>query len=95
MSEAVALAMGRGACARLGVDLAIATTGIAGPTGATENKPVGLVFVAIVARGGAETVRRLTVPGNRDDVRRRTVVAALNLLWHHLDKEESAAARAR
>jgi nicotinamide-nucleotide amidase len=95
VSEPVALAMGRGACARLGVDLAIATTGIAGPSGATENKPVGLVFVAIVARGGGESVRRLTIPGNRDDVRRRTVVAALNLLWNHLDQEESAPARAR
>ena len=87
VSEETALAMARGACVRLGVDLAIATTGIAGPSGATPGKPVGLVFVAIAARDGNETVRKLTLPGNRDDVRRRTTLGALNLLWRYLDKE--------
>jgi nicotinamide-nucleotide amidase len=91
VSEEVALAMARGACARLDVDLAVASTGIAGPTGATESKPVGLVYLAIAARDGEATVRRLTLPGNRDDVRRRATVAALNLLWRYLDKEESPA----
>jgi nicotinamide-nucleotide amidase len=91
VSEAVALAMAWGACARLDVDLAVASTGIAGPTGATESKPVGLVYLAIAARDGEATVRRLTLPGNRDDVRRRATVAALNLLWRYLDKEESPA----
>jgi nicotinamide-nucleotide amidase len=95
VSEEVALAMGRGACARLGVDLAVATTGIAGPSGATETKPVGLVFVAIVSRDGDATVRRLTLPGGRDDVRRRATVSALNLLWRYLDREESVSARQR
>jgi nicotinamide-nucleotide amidase len=95
VSEETALAMARGACARLGVDLAIATTGIAGPSGATPGKPVGLVFVAIAARDGSETVRKLTLPGNRDDVRRRTTIGAFNLLWRYLDKEESVPARAR
>jgi nicotinamide-nucleotide amidase len=93
VSEEVALAMGRGACARLGVDLAVATTGIAGPSGATETKPVGLVYVAIVSRDGDATVRRLTLPGGRDDVRRRATVSALNLLWRYLDREESLSAR--
>jgi len=92
VSEEVALAMGRGACARLGVDLAVATTGIAGPTGATEGKPVGLTYIAIVAREGGSSVRRLTLPGSRDDVRRRAVIAALNLLWRYLDKEENVIA---
>jgi nicotinamide-nucleotide amidase len=95
VSEEVALAMGRGACARLGVDLAVATTGIAGPSGGSETKPVGLVYVAIVARDGDATVRRLTLPGNRDDVRRRATVSALNLLWRYLDREESVPARQR
>jgi nicotinamide-nucleotide amidase len=87
--------MGRGACARLGVDLAVATTGIAGPTGATEGKLLGLTYIAIVARDGSSSVRRLTLPGNRDDVRRRAVIAALNLLWRYLDKEENIIALAR
>jgi nicotinamide-nucleotide amidase len=95
VSEETALAMARGACVRLGVDLAIATTGIAGPTGATPGKPVGLVYVAISGRDGNETVRKLTLPGGRDDVRRRTTIAALNLLWRYLDKEESVPAAAR
>jgi nicotinamide-nucleotide amidase len=95
VSEEVALAMARGACARLGVDLAVATTGIAGPSGATETKPVGLVYVAIVARDGEAIVRRLTLPGSRDDVRRRATVSALNLLWRYLDREESLSARPR
>jgi nicotinamide-nucleotide amidase len=95
VSEETALAMARGACERLGVKLALATTGIAGPSGGSAEKPVGLVYVAIAARGGAESVRRLTLPGNRDDVRRRSVIAALNLLWRYLDKEESVLAHAR
>jgi nicotinamide-nucleotide amidase len=95
VSEEVALAMGRGACVRLGVDLAVATTGIAGPTGATEGKPVGLTYIAIAARDGSSSLRRLTLPGSRDDVRRRAVIAALNLLWRYLDKEENIIALAR
>ena len=86
VSEAVAGAMARGARSRLGVDLALASTGIAGPSGATEGKPVGLVYIAVAA-ASETTVRRLTLPGNRDDVRRRATVAALNLLWQHLDRD--------
>ncbi len=93
VSEEVALAMARGACARIGTDLAISTTGIAGPSGATEGKPVGLVYIAIAAASGEASVRRVTLPGGRDDVRRRSVVLALNMLWRHLDKEESVPAR--
>ncbi len=92
VSEEVARAMAEGACARVGTDLAIATTGIAGPTGATEGKPVGLVYIAVAAAGKETSVRRVTLPGNRDDVRRRATVAALNLLWHHLDRETVAVA---
>jgi nicotinamide-nucleotide amidase len=95
VSEEVALAMGRGACARLGVDIAIATTGIAGPTGATEGKPIGLVYLAIVRRKGEPSVRRATIPGNREDIRRRAVIGAFNLLWRYLDKEESILAPVR
>ncbi len=92
VSEEVAAAMARGACARVGTDVAVATTGIAGPTGATDGKPVGLVYVAVAEREGAVSVRRLTLPGNRDDIRRRAVVGALNLLWQYLDTHEGVAA---
>ncbi len=88
VSEPVALAMAQGACARIGTDLALATTGIAGPSGATEGKPVGLVYIALATKAGEASVRRLTLPGSRDDVRRRSVVLALNMLWRYLDKQE-------
>jgi nicotinamide-nucleotide amidase len=94
VSEPVALAMARGACERIGTDVALATTGIAGPSGATEGKPVGLVYVALATKAGESNVRRVTLPGSRDDVRRRSVVLALNLLWRELDKEESLSAHA-
>ena len=88
VSEETALAMARGARAALGCDVALATTGIAGPSGATPDKPVGLVWIAVAdARGSS--ARRTTWPGTRDDVRRRSVTASLNLAWRHLEKEES------
>jgi len=91
VSEEVARAMAAGARDRLRTDLAVATTGIAGPTGATENKPVGLVYLAVASREGIE-VRRVTFPGTRDDVRRRSIIAALNLLWRRLEPVEQSSA---
>jgi nicotinamide-nucleotide amidase len=94
VSEPVAAAMALGAVRRLDADLALATTGIAGPTGATEGKPVGLVYLGLATRGGETVVRRITLPGSRDDVRRRSTITALNFLWRHLDREESVPGRA-
>jgi len=88
VSEETALAMARGARKALGCDVALATTGIAGPTGATAEKPTGLVWLAVADASGA-TARKTTWPGSRDDVRRRSVTAALNLAWRHLKKEET------
>ncbi len=85
VSEATAIAMAEGARRRLGTSIALATTGIAGPTGATPGKPIGLVYVAIARDGATTTVRKLTIPGNRDDIRQRTTVLALNVLWRSLD----------
>lgn len=93
VSEETAVAMARGACAVLGTSLGLATTGIAGPSGASEGKPLGLTYVAVARRDGPCDVRRLTFPGDRDDVRRRATLAALNLIWRKLDKEESVPAR--
>jgi len=93
VSEQTAVAMARGACAALGTSFALATTGIAGPTGATEGKPVGLTFITLARRDGTCEVRRVTFPGEREDVRRRATLAALNLIWRKLDKEESVPAR--
>jgi len=86
VSDEVARAMARGARARLGADVAVASTGIAGPTGATNGKPIGLVYIAVAGNDGEDVVRRLTLPGNRDDVRNRATVAALGLVWRYLNK---------
>jgi nicotinamide-nucleotide amidase len=89
VSEETAAEMARGACARLGTDVAIATTGIAGPEGGTPEKPVGLVWFALAANGEVET-RRATFPGNRTEIRERATIAALGMLWRHLERDVDA-----
>lgn len=87
VSAECAAEMVAGACAALEADYAVATTGIAGPGGATPDKPVGLVFIAAARRGRAATVTRNVFPGNRDEVRRAAVAAALALLLSELKRE--------
>ncbi|MDE2291433.1 MAG: CinA family nicotinamide mononucleotide deamidase-related protein, partial [Elusimicrobia bacterium] len=79
VSEETARAMALGACSRLGAEAGLAVTGVAGPGGGTKAKPVGLVYLAAAVPGRVEVVRRL-FPGNREQVRRRTVAHALGLL---------------
>ncbi len=79
VSEEVALAMARGALAQSPADVAIATTGIAGPGGGTAEKPVGLVYIAAARGGGGEYVQRHIFEGDRDSVRLASVKAALAL----------------
>lgn len=80
VSEEVARAMAEGALARSAADLAVAVTGIAGPGGATETKPVGLVHHACAGPGDAIHHRRVTYPGGRGAVRLATVETALDML---------------
>jgi nicotinamide-nucleotide amidase len=79
VSEACARAMAEGALARSGVDLAVAVTGIAGPGGATPDKPVGLVHFALARRGAPTTHDHRIFPGDRPTVRLATVDHALDL----------------
>ena len=79
VSEAVAREMAEGALARAEVDLALSCTGIAGPGGATPDKPVGLVFIGCARRGAAAVVERHVFPGDRAAVRAATEAAALRL----------------
>jgi nicotinamide-nucleotide amidase len=84
VSESVAAAMARGARKRFAADVAVATTGIAGPGGGSPEKPVGLVWLALDDADGRTRTRRLQLPGNRLAVQRRATTAALQLLWQHL-----------
>jgi nicotinamide-nucleotide amidase len=79
VSEPVALAMARGAAARFGAGATLAITGIAGPGGGTPEKPVGTVWLA-ACLDGKERTQKLTLSGERDEIRRRSAQAALNLL---------------
>jgi nicotinamide-nucleotide amidase len=79
VSESVVRAMAEGAVARLGVDVAVAVTGIAGPSGGTPEKPVGTVWLA-VAHAGETTTRRSKFVGSRHDIRRRAAQGALAMV---------------
>jgi nicotinamide-nucleotide amidase len=83
VSESVASAMALGAIHRLGVDLAVAVTGVAGPGGGSEAKPVGTVWLA-VADGEAVEARRIQIPGDRHNVRVRAAQGALAMLDRRL-----------
>jgi nicotinamide-nucleotide amidase len=83
VSEPVALAMARGAVERLGADAAISVTGIAGPGGGSEAKPVGTIWYGVAFQGRGDGHRSL-LPGNRHDIRARAAQAALHLLLRRL-----------
>lgn len=80
VSPQTAAAMARGAVTRAGVDLAVSTTGIAGPGGGIPQKPVGLVYLGVAQRDGAARVERRIFPGDRSEIRRAALVEALELL---------------
>jgi competence/damage-inducible protein CinA-like protein len=90
VSEAAARAMAAGACDALGVDLSVAVTGIAGPGGGSDDKPVGTVWLALADAGGVEA-QRIRFPGDRHDVRARAAQAALALLDRRLRPPASGA----
>jgi nicotinamide-nucleotide amidase len=89
VSEAVALAMARGALARAPVQLAVAVTGIAGPGGAVPGKPVGTVWLALADAQGA-MAERLQLAGDRAAVREQTVHVALARLLAQASASASA-----
>ncbi len=76
VSKQTAIEMALGARSVFKSDCAISTTGIAGPSGGTPEKPVGLVYIGFVWPGG-QKVEKKVFSGSRDDVRRRTLMFAL------------------
>lgn len=87
VSEPVAEAMAAGALKRFGADTAVATTGIAGPGGGSEEKPVGTVCFSVMLADGSTLTRTLRLPGNRSDVRERSTTVAMHLLRRALSTD--------
>ena len=77
VSEETVLEMVAGALAHFGAGVAVAVTGIAGPTGGTDDKPVGTVWIGWKQRGGYAHAQLFQFAGDREAVRRQTVAAAL------------------
>lgn len=84
VSEETAREMSLGCAERAKADMGLSTTGIAGPEGGTAEKPVGLVYIGCSLHG-VVTVERHVFSGDRADVRRKAVEAALDLAIHCLN----------
>ena len=80
VSAEVAQALAEGARERLGADLGVGVTGIAGPDGGSEDKPVGLVWLTVAGPGDATMTRSVHLPGGRADVRDRATTVAMHML---------------
>lgn len=90
VSPETAAAMAHGARARLGADIAVSVTGIAGPDGGSPEKPVGLVYLHAVGPEG-EQARHMELPGDRDMIRGRATTAALHLVRRLLENRHTSA----
>jgi len=80
VSAEVAEALALGAIERFGASFGIGITGIAGPDGGSEEKPVGTVWFSVIERDGERLTRSTVLPGNRSDIRDRSTTVALHLL---------------
>jgi nicotinamide-nucleotide amidase len=80
VSPEVARALADGARERFGADLGVGITGVAGPDGGTEAKPVGYVCLCVTSGDGVVAARELNLPGGRADVRERSSDAGMHLL---------------
>ena len=87
VSEEVARAMAEGARTRAASTYGLATTGIAGPTGGSEEKPVGTVYIALAPEDSESVVRKLFFPTDRETFKQLTAQAALDFLRRKLLKE--------
>jgi nicotinamide-nucleotide amidase len=88
VSAEVAAAMAEGARARLGADVGVAVTGVAGPGGGSADKPVGLVFAHATGPAGDRSVRT-ELPGDREMIRGRATAASLHLVRRLLESRHT------
>lgn len=79
VSEEVAKEMAEGACRMTGADIGVATTGIAGPSGGTDEKPVGLVYTCVYYKGEYAVLKNV-YNGSRDGIRERAALNAIELI---------------
>jgi nicotinamide-nucleotide amidase len=84
VSAEVAQALAEGARSRLDADVGVGVTGIAGPGGGSEEKPVGLVWLSVAAGEQPSLTRAVNLPGDRADVRDRATTVAMHLLGRAL-----------
>ncbi len=91
ISAEVAEAMAAGVRTRLGVDLGLSVTGVAGPGGGTPDKPVGLVYVHVSGESGGAALK-LDFPGERQAIRMRAAVAVLHLCRRFLTQSRDKSA---
>ncbi|VTS00693.1 competence/damage-inducible protein A [Tuwongella immobilis] len=87
VSPEVVTRMAEGCRARVGTDLAIATVGVAGPDGGSEQKPVGMVYAALASADAPTVVQQFSWTGTRHEVQSRTSKLALNLVRLHLQRK--------
>ena len=80
LSEQVAEALADGARSRMKADIGVGITGIAGPAGGTEEKPVGLVWLSVAGPGEARMTRSVNLPGARADIRDRATTVAMHMI---------------
>lgn len=85
VSEEVAREMAEGIAKSTNTDIAISTTGIAGPGGGTDEKPIGLVYVGIFIKGDI-LIKKFNFSGSRERIRRKTTMNALNILRKEIIK---------
>jgi nicotinamide-nucleotide amidase len=90
VSPEVADAMAEGALERFGADIAVSITGVAGPGGGTEAKPVGYVCWCVKVRDAETLARDTRIPGDRTEIRDRSTTVAMHLLRRVLTSEEAA-----
>ena len=95
VSQEVAEALADGARTRLESDLGVGVTGVAGPGGGSEEKPVGLVWISVAGPADERLTRSMNLPGGRFDVRDRATTVAMHLLRRALLAEAPAAGLAR
>ena len=87
VSSQVAIEMGKGGCGKLLATNSIAITGIAGPDGGSDEKPVGTVWICVAQSNGQYDARRFVFPGDRLAVRMRSLEASLLMSTQHLNDD--------